>query len=160
MNLDQSNPKHTMQTILSPRWAAVAFRMLFSLIFLVAGGNHLFSPEKIAGRLNNAPFGSLATSIAPAEVLVILAGIALAAGGIALLIGYRVRSAALLLIAVLVPITITVQIGAAELGPLFKNIAILGGLLHFAMVEYLQSEAPAADAAADHNHPVELGVPS
>lgn len=40
---------------------------------------------------------------------------------------------AALLIAVLLPITLTVQVGSAEgSGPLFKNIALLGGLIHFA----------------------------
>jgi putative oxidoreductase len=38
-----------------------------------------------------------------------------------------------LLIAVLVPITVTVDVGhTSALGPLFKNLALFGGLIHFA----------------------------
>ncbi len=111
--------------------AEFIFRVLFSLIFLVAGTGHLMQPAKIASRLDNAPMGHLATAWAPPEALVILAGIALVAGGAALLLGFKTRYAALLLGLVLIPITLTVQVGTAELGPLFKNIALLGGLVHF-----------------------------
>jgi putative oxidoreductase len=109
-----------------------AFRTLFSLIFLVAGIGHLVAPAKIAARLESAPFGYLATSMASAETLVLLAGVALVAGGTGLLAGAKTRLSALLLIAVLVPITLTVQVGSGDLGPLFKNVALLGGLIHFA----------------------------
>lgn len=52
--------------------------------------------------------------------------------GFCLLIGYRTRWAAVALAAVIIPITLTVQVGQIHtLGPLFKNIAILGGLLFF-----------------------------
>ena len=122
--------------LLSPvvrrRAAEATFRLLFSLIFVVAGATHLLRPEAVAGRLERAPMGFLATAWASPEALVILAGIALLAGGLALLLGFRVRAAALLLMLVLLPITLTVQVGAAELGPLFKNVALLGGLVHFA----------------------------
>lgn len=109
-----------------------AFRFFFSLIFLVAGSGHLVRPEKIAGRLEQAPMGHLATQVASPELLVVMTGFVLLVGGLALLFGYRVRIAAILLIAVLIPITITAQVGVQDVGPLFKNIALLGGLLHFA----------------------------
>lgn len=112
--------------------ALALFRAMLSSIFLVAGVNHLARPDAVAHRLSAAPLGHLATAVAPADVLVVLAGIALLAGGTALLAGYRTRQAALLLMAVLVPITLTVQVGPDTLGPLFKNVAILGGLLFFA----------------------------
>ena len=108
------------------------FRALFSLIFLVAGTGHLTNTAHIVSRLEKAALGHLATSVAPAELLVLLSGVALLLGGTGLLLGYRTRWAALGLIAVLLPITITVQIGRPTLGPLFKNIALLGGLLFFA----------------------------
>ena len=111
--------------------AALVFRVLFSLIFLVAGTGHLTQPAKIVNRLNNAPMGELATAWAPPELLVFLSGMALVAGGGALLLGFQTRYAALLLALVLIPITLTVQVGTAELGPLFKNIALFGGLVHF-----------------------------
>lgn len=109
------------------------FRMLLSLIFLVAAGNHLLSSEKIVQRLEAAPFANLATALAPAELLVHLAGVALFVGGLGLITGTLTRVAAIGLICVLIPITITVQLSPASLGPLFKNVAILGGLIYFAV---------------------------
>ena len=106
--------------------ADVAFRALFSLIFVTAGAGHLINPEFIALKLKEAPMSYLATAIAPPTPLVL-------AGGLALLAGYRTRLFALLLAAVLVPITITVQIGAPTPGPLLKNVALFGGLLFFAV---------------------------
>jgi putative oxidoreductase len=123
-------PASTMPTP-RPRITAL-FRALLSLIFLVAGTGHLLNTEHIVQRLNEAQLGYLATSVAPAEPLVLLAGGALLAGGLGLLLGLQTRLAAGLLILVVIPITITVQIGRPTLGPLFKNIAILGGLLYFA----------------------------
>ena len=109
-----------------------AARALLSLIFLVSGTTHLARPEAVLARVGEAPFAPLASRVAPAEALVLAAGVALLAGGLAFLVGYRTRLAALGLIAVLVPITLTVQLGPDTLGPLFKNVAILGGLVFFA----------------------------
>lgn len=113
-----------------PRITAL-FRALLSLIFLVAGTGHLLDTEHIVRRLQDAQLGYLATSIAPAEPLVLLAGGALLVGGLGLLLGLQTRLAAGLLLLVVIPITITIQIGRPTLGPLFKNVAILGGLLYF-----------------------------
>lgn len=109
------------------------FRMMLSGIFVVAGINHLVMPDKIVDKLLAAPFSFIATALAPPEAMVTLAGIALLVGGLALLVGYRTRTAALLLIALIIPITLTVQIGrVATLGPLFKNIGLMGALIYFA----------------------------
>lgn len=112
--------------------STAVFRVLLSLIFLVSGSGHLLRPDEIADRLATAPFGYLATAFVPGVPLVLLTGVVLFAGGIALLVGYRTRVAAAMLIAVLIPITLTVQVGPSTLGPLFKNVAILGGLIFFA----------------------------
>ncbi|MEO2169231.1 MAG: DoxX family membrane protein [bacterium] len=115
------------------RYADLAFRMLFSLIFVGAGLRHLVRPEEIVGRLESAPLAYLATAIAPAPVLVFVGGLVLLVAGVALLLGIGTRSAAIVLALVLVPITVTVDLGhVGALGPLFKNIALLGGLIHFA----------------------------
>lgn len=115
-------------------FAETVFRILFSSIFVAAGAMHLAFPDRVARRLAAAPLSSLVTWVAPPATLVTAAGVVLLAGGLALLFGLRTRLAAAALIAVLIPITVTVQVGAGELGPLFKNIAILGGLVHFAVV--------------------------
>lgn len=122
-----------MPSPVSTAVSTAIFRALLSLIFLVSGSTHLLRPDDVAHRLAAAPFGHVATAFAPRPILVVLAGVALLGGGLALLAGYRTRAAAALLIAVLVPITLTVQLGPASLGPLFKNVAILGGLIYFAV---------------------------
>lgn len=113
--------------------ADLTFRVLFSAIFVTAGIGHIVRPEIFVERLVAAPLGFLATSLASPRLLVLASGLALFAGGTGLLVGFRTRASALVLIAVLAPITITVDLGHTNaLGPLFKNIALLGGLIHFA----------------------------
>lgn len=105
---------------------------MLSLIFLVAAINHLLQPEKVATRLANAKMGFIATSFASPEILVIIAGIGLLIGGLLLLVGFKTKLAAALLILMIVPISLTLQVGNPEgLGPLFKNIGLAGGLLFF-----------------------------
>ena len=109
-------------------------RVMLSLIFLVASINHLKSPEKIAGRLQKSEFAPIVTSIADPAMLVSLAGVGLLIGGIMLLVGFKTRWAEILLILIIIPITLTVQLKNPEgLGPLFKNVAMLGGLIFFAI---------------------------
>ncbi|PTX43626.1 putative oxidoreductase [Christiangramia gaetbulicola] len=109
-------------------------RILISGIFLVAGGNHLLNTEKTVRRLEQASFKGIAYFFGDPEWLVILSGIVMLAAGFLFLIGYKTRWAAIVLLLVLIPITLSVQVGQINtLGPLFKNIAILGGLLFFVM---------------------------
>lgn len=111
----------------------LAFRGLFSLIFLVAGVGHFVQADVMIDRLASAPLGHLARIAGPPELLMPLAGIALVVGGLALLLGFQTRLAALLLFSTLIPITLTVHVGdPGHIGPLFKNVALLGGLIHFA----------------------------
>lgn len=108
------------------------FRIMLSSMFLVAGIQHLLKPEKVATRLANAKMGFMATSFASPEILVIIAGIGLLIGGLFLLLGFKTKLAAGLLILMIVPITLTIQVGnPEELGPLFKNIGLTGGLIFF-----------------------------
>lgn len=117
-------------------YSEMLFRTLFSLIFLVAGGGHLLNPAGIVSRLEAAPFYDLVTTFASAGTLVTLSGVALVVGGSGLLLGLFTRLSAILLLSVLIPITLTVQTGGTStLGPLFKNIALVGGLIHFAFSE-------------------------
>ena len=107
-------------------------RIMVSGIFLMAGANHLIEIDKTVNRIQMAKFKGLAEFFGNLELLVILSGIVMLAAGISFLIGFKTRWAAMVLFAVLIPITITIQIGQVNsLGPLFKNIAIAGGLLFF-----------------------------
>lgn len=109
------------------------FRLLTSGIFLVAGIQHLLRPDAVAARLAGAPMAHLVTGLASPRLLVILAGYALLAGGIALALGIATRAAAVGLALVLLPITLTVQVGAESAGPLFKNLALMGSLVLLAV---------------------------
>lgn len=108
------------------------FRVLFSLIFIVAGLQHLGAPQQVVTRLLSAPVGALLAGMVPPLPMVLAAGVALLAGGLSLLLGLRVRLMALILAGVLVPITLTVQTAPGAQGALFKNIALFAGLIHFA----------------------------
>jgi putative oxidoreductase len=115
-------------------WSVTAMRMLLSGIFIMAGVVHLLAHDKVVKKLTEARFGSLASALGEPSLVALLSGIALLTGGIALLLGILTRWAATGLIAALIPITITVQLGEGLLsGPLWKNIALFGGLLFFAV---------------------------
>lgn len=108
------------------------FRSLFSLIFFTAGLKHILGTEEVIHRFNATPWAAVLSAIVPAEILVLSTGLVLLVGGLGLLVGAFTRLSAFLLALTLIPITITVQLTETEgLGPLFKNIALLGGLIHF-----------------------------
>ncbi|MGX1023541.1 DoxX family protein [Psychroflexus sp. MBR-150] len=114
--------------------SVVILRIMLSLIFIVASTNHFFNTEKTVSRIENASMGFIGNILGTPEAAVILSGIVMLIAGISLLIGFKSRIAAIVLIAVLIPITLTIQVGQiSTLGPLFKNIAILGGLLFFTL---------------------------
>ncbi len=108
------------------------FRVLASLIFVVAGFGHVSHPQTIVERLVASRIGALLAGIAPAELLVVATGVVLLTAGLALLLGVKTQLAALALMACLVPITLSVQLAPGQMGPLFKNVALFGMLLHFA----------------------------
>jgi putative oxidoreductase len=111
------------------RYAVLAGRQLFSMIFIVASAGH-FSRETIE---------SAARHHVPLPiVLVPLSGVIACVGGLSILLGYRTRFGALLLVIFLVPVTVmmhnfwtvwdpaTAQI---ERAMFMKNVTMLGGAL-------------------------------
>src|SRR5690625_3810897 len=112
-------------------------RIAVSGIFLVASISHLTNVEGTVARIENAPMKGFALFFGDPKMLVILSGIVMLIAGLSFLIGYQTRWSALILIAVLIPITLTIQIGRMDsLGPLFKNIAIFGSLLFFVLNDF------------------------
>lgn len=63
-------------------------------------------------------------------MLLWLSGFIFIVAGATLAFGWMTRLSALALFATLVPITIAIHIAPDHVGPLFKNIAILGALLY------------------------------
>ena len=114
--------------------SVVLLRSMLSLIFIVASISHFINTEKTINRIKNARMGFVGDLLGTPRNAVILSGVVMLIAGIALLIGFKTRIAAIVLIAILIPITLTVQVGQVEtLGPLFKNVALLGGLLFFSI---------------------------
>lgn len=110
---------------------------MLSGIFLVASFSHLVKVEKTVQRIEQARFKGLALFFGEPKMLVITSGIVMFIAGLALLSGFKTRWAATILAAVLIPITLTIQVGQiTTLGPLFKNIAILGGLIFFIINDF------------------------
>lgn len=112
--------------------SVVILRILLSFIFIVAGFSHLLNTEKTVRRIEDQGMELVKNVLIHPEIAVLLSGIVMLISGVCLLVGYRTSLAAVVLIALLIPITI--QLGQlSTLGPLFKNVAILGGLLFFSI---------------------------
>lgn len=116
-------------------------RVMLSGIFLVASLNHLLNIEETVKRIDQASFKGMAYFMGNPELLVVISGIVMLIAGFGLLLGFKTRWTAAILLAVLIPITLTVQVGQINtLGPLFKNIAISGGLLFFILNDFSQKQ--------------------
>ena len=104
-------------------------RFLFALIFLMAGANHF----------NKQSIGYAASQGVPlAAIAVPLAGVLAIAGGLSILLGYRAKLGAWLIVLFLVPVTFmmhkfwTVQdpmMAQVQMIMFMKNISMLGGAL-------------------------------
>ncbi|MBO0329508.1 DoxX family protein [[Muricauda] lutisoli] len=128
-------------TIEVSRSSISVLRVLVSLIFIVASLNHLINTDKAVARIENAKFGVLGNLLGSPQISVIVSGVVMLLAGIALAVGFRTKWAAILLIIMLIPITLTIQVGQmSTVGPLFKNIAILGGLLFFVLNPKLKKQ--------------------
>jgi putative oxidoreductase len=113
-----------------PKGAVVLLgRFLFVLIFLMAGLNH-FSRQTIAfAASQGVPLASFAVP---------LSGVLAIAGGLSILLGYRAKLGAWLIVLFLVPVTLMIHKFWTVTDPMMqqmqmvmfmKNVAILGGAL-------------------------------
>jgi putative oxidoreductase len=113
-----------------PQGAVVVLgRFLYTLIFLVAGSNH-FSKQTIAF--------SASQGVPLASIAVPLSGVLAIAGGLSILLGYRAKLGAWLIVVFLIPVTLMLHKFWAVQDPMMaqiqmilfmKNVAMLGGAL-------------------------------
>ena len=109
--------------------AVLAGRALFSLIFIVAAVGH-FSPQEIAyAAQQGVPFASFAVPFSGVMALV---------GGLSVLLGYKAKWGAWLLIAFLVPVTLMMHnfwavkdamMAQMQMAMFLKNVSMMGGAL-------------------------------
>lgn len=105
-----------------------AFRLLTSLIFIIGGLGHFVRAEEMVARIAQSPWRRAVEAIGDPLWLPWISGAVFVVAGVTLTLGWLTRLSALALFVTLVPITITIHIAPGHTGPLFKNIAILGGL--------------------------------
>ncbi len=114
-----------------PRLTALAdpaFRVLTSLIFIVGGLGHFGQRAEMLDRMKESPWWDVINMIGDPNWLLWLSGAAFVVAGFALALGWMTRLSAIILFVTLIPITITVHVAPGHVGPLFKNVAILGAL--------------------------------
>lgn len=115
------------------------FRSLTSLIFIYGGIKHLSHPDGIFKRIASSTVYSYLQYDEVFKAAILLSGLLMVVGGLALMLGYKSRSAAMLLLSILIPITLTTQLeNLNDLGPFFKNVAIAGSLL--LIIKYKKNE--------------------
>ncbi len=109
------------------------FRVLTSLIFVVGGLGHFHQHDVMLARMEESPWRPVIKMIGDPSMLLWLSGIAFVTTGLTLAVGWMTRASALILFATLVPVTIAIHVvpDTSHVGPLFKNVAILGALLFF-----------------------------
>jgi putative oxidoreductase len=104
-------------------------RFLFALIFLMAGANH-FSRQTIAF--------SASQGVPLASIAVPLSGVLAIAGGLSILLGYRAKLGAWLIVLFLVPVTLMMHrfwlvqdptMAQIQMILFMKNVSMLGGAL-------------------------------
>jgi len=111
------------------KYALLAGRQLFSMIFIIASAGH-FSPRTIdAAAAHGVPLPGL---------LVPLSGFIALVGGLSVLLGFQTRLGAWLLVIFLVPVTVMMHNFWSALDPMtlqiekamfLKNVTMLGGAL-------------------------------
>ena len=107
----------------------VSGRFFFALIFLMAGANHF----------NKQAIGYAASAGVPlASIAVPLSGVLAIAGGLSILLGYRAKIGAWLIVLFLVPVTLMMHkfwlvqdpmMAQIQMILFMKNVSMLGGAL-------------------------------
>lgn len=137
------NPAEVAARTRAPEWIVPLGRLLFTAVFIMAGPN-LFSGGSVAYAAKaGVPMPSVLVPIAGALALI---------GGLSVLLGFRARAGAWLLVLFLVPVTFMMHRfwgladpAAAQIqqGNFIKNIALLGCAL---MITYFGAGPISFDA--------------
>jgi putative oxidoreductase len=112
-------------------WAPIVLlgRILFSLVFLLFCVNH-FNGQDLAY--------ATAAHVPEPKILVPIAGVLILLGGLSVLLGYKAKLGAWLIVLFLIPVTLTMHqfwaatdpaLHAAQLQNFFRNTALLGAAL-------------------------------
>lgn len=109
-------------------WIDPVFRLLISLIFIVGGLGHFGRHQMMLDRMAVSPWRDVVDAIGDPSVLLWLSGAVFVVFGITLALGLATRLSALVILITLVPITFFTHVAPGHVGPLFKNIAIMGAL--------------------------------
>lgn len=112
-------------------WFDPIFRVATSLIFIIGGIGHFGAHDYMLERMQESPWNSAVNMIGDPSWLLWLSGAVFVVFGVTLALGYLTRISALLILVTLIPVTITQHIAPGHMGPLFKNIAIMGALMYF-----------------------------
>lgn len=116
-----------------PRWLArraeAIFRVAVSLIFIVGGLGHFVELDQMVQRIEESPWRDQVAMIGDPAILLWLSGGVFILFGLLLALGLLQRLSALLLFVTLVPITLSIHLAPGHVGPLLKNVAILGALV-------------------------------
>jgi putative oxidoreductase len=110
---------------------AVVFvgRLLFSFIFILAALGHFTHQEIVYAAAQGVPLAS---------IVVPMSGLVALAGGLSILLGYRVRIGAWLIVLFLVPVTLMMHnfwaikdpmMAQMQMAMFLKNLSMLGGAL-------------------------------
>lgn len=107
------------------------FRLLTSLIFIIGGLGHFGQHSLMLKRMEKSPWAGTVNLIGDPSTMLWLSGIAFIGAGTTLALGWMTRASALVLFTTLVPVTVAIHVvpDTSHVGPLFKNVAILGALL-------------------------------
>jgi putative oxidoreductase len=130
------------------KFVVLAGRILFSLIFIMSGFSH-FKDQTIQYATSHG--------VLMPHLLVPAAGVMAILGGVSIAFGFKTKSGAWLLVAFLVPVTLTMhnfwsvndpQEHQMQMAMFMKNISMLGGAL---LISYFGAGPLSIDSRKNHS---------